>query len=202
MGFWGLRVLGQFSYRARWLLWLPHKQGLAVHSKRGIDKGLIQRGSTTDQCWPRCRSRKRPAPHTYIRPEGAIVHFEKVYGHVWPICTVIPEGRTSCSSCFRRRNEGLNIFIKHSKLKTSFASWNLCWWHWRRVCVSRWQERLYSSSVKDWSFLTFVTYRHSVTYEWFSKEVWIGYWIYWPCVHLQLHFTDQYHTQTSVLRLL
>jgi hypothetical protein len=61
---------GPVFYGAGWLLWGPQKQDPAVHSKCGIDKGLIQRGSTVDQWWSRCRGRKRPAPlyiHTYIR---------------------------------------------------------------------------------------------------------------------------------------
>jgi hypothetical protein len=57
---------GPVYYGAGRLLWRPHKQGPAVHLKCGIDKGLIQRGSTIDQWWSRCRDRMRPAPHTYI----------------------------------------------------------------------------------------------------------------------------------------
>jgi hypothetical protein len=57
---------GPVFYGARRLLWHPHKQGPAVHSKCWINKGLIQRGSTIDQWWSQCRGRMQPAPHTYI----------------------------------------------------------------------------------------------------------------------------------------
>jgi hypothetical protein len=55
-------------YRTKWLLWRPHRQGPTLHSKCGINKGLIKKGSTIDLQRSRCKGWFLwPAPYTYIR---------------------------------------------------------------------------------------------------------------------------------------
>jgi hypothetical protein len=41
----------------KWLPWRPHKQSPTFHLKCRIDKGLINRGSTTDHWWSQCTGR-------------------------------------------------------------------------------------------------------------------------------------------------
>jgi hypothetical protein len=49
--------LGLIFYGTKWLLWRPHKQTPTFHTKCGIDKGLIERGSTIDHWRSRCMCR-------------------------------------------------------------------------------------------------------------------------------------------------
>jgi hypothetical protein len=58
---------GPVLHGVKWLLWRPHIQSPTLHSRCGINKGLIKGGSTIDH-W---RSRYKgwilwPIPYTYI----------------------------------------------------------------------------------------------------------------------------------------
>jgi hypothetical protein len=55
------RHLGQIVMETGDYYDAPISKVLAVHSKQTIDKWLIQRGSTIDQFWSRCRGRMWPA---------------------------------------------------------------------------------------------------------------------------------------------
>jgi hypothetical protein len=63
MWLWGHSLLkisspGPVLHGTKWLLWRPHRQGPALHSKCRINKGLIERGSTIDRwrLWHKGRS--------------------------------------------------------------------------------------------------------------------------------------------------
>jgi hypothetical protein len=57
---------GSVLHGTKWLLWRPHKQSPAFHSKCGINKGFIKRGIKINQRWSRCRGRMWPTPHSFI----------------------------------------------------------------------------------------------------------------------------------------
>jgi hypothetical protein len=67
---------GPIFHGTKWLLWRPHIQSLTLHSRCGINKGLIKRGSTIDhwrswyKCWilwPTRYTYMHTYIHTYIR---------------------------------------------------------------------------------------------------------------------------------------
>jgi hypothetical protein len=58
---------GPVFYGTKWLLWRPHRQGPTLHSRCGINKGLIKRGSTIDLQRSRCKGWFLWfTPYTYI----------------------------------------------------------------------------------------------------------------------------------------
>jgi hypothetical protein len=59
------RHLGQFFVEL--LLWHPHKRSHTFHSKRGISKGLIKRGSRIDRWWSRRKGRIVMTHPSYIQ---------------------------------------------------------------------------------------------------------------------------------------
>jgi hypothetical protein len=65
--------------------------------------------SEIDTCTAYCKDSLMAScvfEYRIIRPEGAIFQFERTYRSIWLICTAIPEGKTSCSSCFGRTERG------------------------------------------------------------------------------------------------
>jgi hypothetical protein len=51
----------------KWLLWRPHIQSPTLHSRCGINKGLIKKGSTIDHWRSWCKGYILwPTPYTYI----------------------------------------------------------------------------------------------------------------------------------------
>jgi hypothetical protein len=56
---------GPVLHGTKWQLWRPHKQSPTLHSRCGINKGLIKRGSTIDHWRSRCKG--WPTTYTYIR---------------------------------------------------------------------------------------------------------------------------------------
>jgi hypothetical protein len=68
-------TLGPVLHGTKWLLWCPHIQSLTLHLRRGINKGLIKRGSTTDHWRLRCKGWILwPTPHTYYIPLHPAIH--------------------------------------------------------------------------------------------------------------------------------
>jgi hypothetical protein len=59
---------GPVFHGTKWLLWRPHTRSPTLHSRCGINKGLIKRGSTIDHWKSRCKGRIFwPTPHINIR---------------------------------------------------------------------------------------------------------------------------------------
>jgi hypothetical protein len=58
---------GPIFYGTKWLLWRPHIQSPPLHSRCGINKGLIKRGSKIDHWRSRCKGWILwPTPYLYI----------------------------------------------------------------------------------------------------------------------------------------
>jgi hypothetical protein len=58
---------GPVFHGTKWLLWRPHIQSRTLHSRCGINKGLIKRGSTIYHWRSRCKGWILwPTPYTYI----------------------------------------------------------------------------------------------------------------------------------------
>jgi hypothetical protein len=58
---------GPVFRETKWLLWRPHIQSPTLHSRCGINTGLIKRGSTIDHWRSRCKDWCFwPTPYTYI----------------------------------------------------------------------------------------------------------------------------------------
>jgi hypothetical protein len=66
---------GPVLHGANWLLWRPHIQGPTLHSRCGINKGLIKRGSTIQHWRSRCKGWILwPTPYTYIHTYMHTLH--------------------------------------------------------------------------------------------------------------------------------
>jgi hypothetical protein len=58
---------GPVLHGTKWLLWRPHRQSPTLHSRCGINKGLIKEGSTIDHWRSQCKGWILwPIPYTYI----------------------------------------------------------------------------------------------------------------------------------------
>jgi hypothetical protein len=58
---------GPVFHGTKWLLWRPHIQSPTLHSRCGINKGLIKRGITIDHWRSQCKGWILwPTPYTYI----------------------------------------------------------------------------------------------------------------------------------------
>jgi hypothetical protein len=68
---------GPVLQEIKWLLWRPDIRSPTLHSRCGINKGLIKRGSTIDHWKSRCKGWILwPTPYTYIH----------TYLHTWKQC--------------------------------------------------------------------------------------------------------------------
>jgi hypothetical protein len=81
---------GPVFHGTKWLLWRPHIQSPTLHSRCGINKGLIKKGSTIDNWRSRCKGWILwPTPYTYIH--GIICSTETSVDFQRNTCRYIPE---------------------------------------------------------------------------------------------------------------
>jgi hypothetical protein len=72
---------GPIFHGTKWLLWRPHIQSPTLHSRCGINKGLIKSGSTIDHWRSRCKGWILwRIPYTYIH----------TYNRLWPDASTPP----------------------------------------------------------------------------------------------------------------